>query len=1112
VSAGYATANNTAIAGTDYFANSGTVTFPAGNTAQTIAVAVQGDTTFEAIKSFVVNLSSPVNATFAKAQGIGTIVDDEARTLSFTNSSSMTIPGSGAASLYPSTIDLSGVPGQISKVTVTVVGITHTFPDDLDILLVGPAGQKVMLMSDAGSGNALNNVQLTFDDSAASSLPDATQIAAGTFKPSDFAPTEILPSPAPSSPYATALSAFNGTNPSGTWSLYVADDTTGDSGSIASGWRLAITTTNLVCCASGTDADISVTMSDSPDPALTLNNLNYSFTVINNGPAAATGVKLTNTFPSSATFVSMSSSQGTSSRVNNVVTFTIGNLAVGASATAGVVVSPTLGGSVTSTASVGANETDSNLANNQATASTSVGLSPPTISINDISVTEGNVGSVSAVFTVSLSRAPDNTVTVDYATASGTATAGVDYNVTSGTLTFSPGVSSRTISVPVYGDTSIESSETFFVNLSLPVNATIADSQGLCTILNNDGVAGQVDRFTWAFIGATQSLNTPFPVTITAVDPGGSTVSSFSGTVALDGLIGAETSQSILIAEVDAEVDSVEFANITAFPVDLSGWEVVLYDWFSWPDPLATFTFPSGSVSPAGGTFVLRDNGSAPGVYPNFFAGFNLSWLNEDTNNQVAVMLRNSSGQVIDFFCAVDGFPSEISLPIAISSQWQGSPVTVITNTALSYQRIGNVDHNNLSDWAATTEGIGTRNSGLTIPFPGPAAIAVSPGTSGNFVSGVWSGNVTVLQLAMNMNLRANDGNGHKGLSGTFTVKSSPTTDLSITNFASSGLVKRGDPLTYTLIVSNGGPLNATSVFVTNTLPPTVSFVSANSTLGTVNQSGSVVIAALGTFPSNTAATISIVVTPTLSGTISNSALITATEGDSNQTNNLSFALTLVNFPPTLSTITNQTILEDTSTGQLGFTVSDVESAPDALVLSARSSNPTLVPDGNISIIGIGGSRMVTVVPTLDRSGVATISLIASDGLETFTNSFVVTVTSVNDAPGFVKGSDQTTLEDSGAQSIAGWATAISAGPADESAQTLTFVVTNSNNALFSGQPAVSPTGTLTYTPAPNANGSAVVSVTLRDNGGTANGRHRYERSADTHHHSLARERCAVVS
>src|SRR2546426_6482513 len=99
-----------------------------------------------------------------------------------------------------------------------------------------------------------------------------------------------------------------------------------------------------------------------------------------------------------------------------------------------------------------------------------------------------------------------------------------------------------------------------------------------------------------------------------------------------------------------------------------------------------------------------------------------------------------------------------------------------------------------------------------------------------------------------------------------------------------------------------------------------------------------------------------------------------------------------------------------------------------------------------------------------------------------------ITVTAVNDAPSFTKGADQTVLEDAGAQSVTGWATNLSAGPANEAAQTLNFIVSNNNTTLFSAQPAVSASGTLTYTPAANANGSATVTVQVHDNGGTTNG------------------------
>ncbi|MEJ6486802.1 Calx-beta domain-containing protein [Nostoc punctiforme UO1] len=110
----------------------------------------------------------------------------------------------------------------------------------------------------------------------------------------------------------------------------------------------------------------------------------------------------------------------------------------------------------------------------------------PSLSIKDITVTEGNTGTKNATFTVTLSAASTSVVTVNYATANGTATAGSDYTATTGTLTFNPGDTSKTLNVAVTGDLTIEPNETFFVNLSNAANVTIADNQAVGTITNDD--------------------------------------------------------------------------------------------------------------------------------------------------------------------------------------------------------------------------------------------------------------------------------------------------------------------------------------------------------------------------------------------------------------------------------------------------------------------------------------------------------------------------------------------------------------------------------------------------------------------------------------------------
>ena len=144
----------------------------------------------------------------------------------------------------------------------------------------------------------------------------------------------------------------------------------------------------------------------------------------------------------------------------------------------------------------------------------------------------------------------------------------------------------------------------------------------------------------------------------------------------------------------------------------------------------------------------------------------------------------------------------------------------------------------------------------------------------------------------------------------------------------------------------------------------------------------------------------------------------------------------------------------------------------------------------------ISASGALAYTPVANANGVATVTVslhdnggTANGGVDTSAaQTFTITVNSVNDAPSFTKGADQSVAVNSGVQTVNTWATAISAGPTNESGQALDFIVSNDNNALFSTQPAVSPTGSLTYTPATDINGSTIVTVALHDDGGTANG------------------------
>jgi len=208
--------------------------------------------------------------------------------------------------------------------------------------------------------------------------------------------------------------------------------------------------------------------------------------------------------------------------------------------------------------------------------------------------------------------------------------------------------------------------------------------------------------------------------------------------------------------------------------------------------------------------------------------------------------------------------------------------------------------------------------------------------------------------------------------------------------------------------------------------------------------------------------------------------------------------VTPVNDAPSFTAGASQSVGEDAPAQSVaGF----------ATALSAGPANESaqaidfLVSADNAALFAvqpaIASNGTLTYTPAANANGLATVTVRARDsggvadgGVDTSAaQTFTITVTAVNDAPSFTRGADQSVSEDAGAQSVAGWATAISAGPADESAQSLTFSVTgNSNPSLFAVAPAVDASGRLTYTPADGANGTATITLVLADNGGTANG------------------------
>ena len=212
------------------------------------------------------------------------------------------------------------------------------------------------------------------------------------------------------------------------------------------------------------------------------------------------------------------------------------------------------------------------------------------------------------------------------------------------------------------------------------------------------------------------------------------------------------------------------------------------------------------------------------------------------------------------------------------------------------------------------------------------------------------------------------------------------------------------------------------------------------------------------------------------------SATITVTVSDGSLSANDTFVVTVnaVNTAPTISNISNRTINEDSNTGAVAFTIADAETAAGSLTLAATSSNTTVVPGSNIVFGGSGSSRTVTVTPAANQSGTSTITVTVSDGSLTASDSFVLTVAAVNDAPTISNIANRSINQDASTGAIS-----FSVADVETSASSLTLSATSSNTTLvpvsgivFGGS---SGSRTVTVTPAAGQTGTATITVTVSD-------------------------------
>ena len=432
VTVNYATNDGSAGAGLDYTGATGVLTFAPGESSHQITVPISNDAIFENSETFNVVLSGPVNATILDGTGVGTIRDD----------------GTGLGGTDNDTPTLS-----ITNVTVTEGTETHAVFElnlsnasttDVTAALVLANGTAVGGGVDFGTAGA-GNLQVSTDGGTTWVNATSATITAGTT--SVLVRTPIIDDLLDENAEAFTLTAT----------------------------RTAGTTVNASVAGTATILD------NDPPPRLSINDV-----TVNEGAGTATFTVSLNTASGLPVSVNYSMTNGTAGAAD--YTAGSGTLNFAAGVTTQTIVVPILDDTLdelneTFTVNL-ASPTNASIEDGTGIGTIVDNDAPPSLSINDVTVNEG---AGTATFTVSLSTASGLAVSVDYATANGTALDGSDYNRASGTLNFAAGETTKTFTVPILDDAIDEQNETFTATLSNPsATATIADATGTATITDND--------------------------------------------------------------------------------------------------------------------------------------------------------------------------------------------------------------------------------------------------------------------------------------------------------------------------------------------------------------------------------------------------------------------------------------------------------------------------------------------------------------------------------------------------------------------------------------------------------------------------------------------------
>jgi negative regulator of genetic competence, sporulation and motility len=512
VTVDYSAANGTATAGSDYEAISGTLTFSPGETAKTISIPIIDDFIYEGNEAFYLNLSNPANATIIDDQGMGIIVDyNDEPTLSINDVTvnedvgiaTFTVMLSNPSS-FPVTVDYSTVdgtatagedytailgtltfnPGETAK-TISIPIIDDLIYEGNEAFYLNLSNPtNATIIDDQGIG-----IIVDYNDEPTLSINDVTvneDDGAATF-------TVMLSNPS-SFPVTVDYSTADGTATGGSDYTAISGTLTFNPGEIAQIISVPINDdhiyegdetfylnlSNPINATIIDDQGIGIILNDDL-PTLSINDV----TVNEDDGAAIFTVTLSNPSSFPAT-VDYSTADGTATAGEDY-TANSGTLTFNPSETAKTISISIIDDLIYEGDEAFylnlSNPTNATIIDDQGIGTILNNDQQPALSINDVTVNEDDGA---ATFTMSLSNPSSFPVTVDYSTADGTATAGEDYTASSGTLTFNPSETAKTIPVPIINDLIYEGDETFSLNLSNPANATIVDGQGIGTILNDD--------------------------------------------------------------------------------------------------------------------------------------------------------------------------------------------------------------------------------------------------------------------------------------------------------------------------------------------------------------------------------------------------------------------------------------------------------------------------------------------------------------------------------------------------------------------------------------------------------------------------------------------------